>query len=374
MLQSKYDNREIGCNASSYLGNKDLHGYLLGPMKSKGLSLVAIVGIGLGSGLLSFTVVCVWLRVTGRRWLPNKKAKVKPSDSSSRGAMTGHSDSQIGCDWWKGNQMTVSITGATGFIGSKLVQRLYEDNHSICVLLGLDLKLSPFFRDFPGIVIAEEAQWKECIEGSTGVVNLAGLPISTRWSPEVKKEIKESRVRVTSKSAIIFVVASSTNKEDTKFKRFWIQSNPRKRSSGEDVQVVENGDVEMSKFKDGNHMFYYGSVTTEFATESLLRILQRKDSYGFYNGSVPTDFAAEYIGYGIKSVAALQLYARPHIPYARPRVWSRPAHQLLEGLNRRSDMQNASSSINTGAWVEVQASQLQSKYSSNLSSVVRTLY
>ncbi|KAL4581935.1 hypothetical protein LXL04_006469 [Taraxacum kok-saghyz] len=72
------------------------------------------------------------------------------------------------------------------------------------------------------------------------------------------------------------------------------------------VQVVENGDVEMSKFKDGNHMFYYGSMTTEFTTESLLRILQRKDSYGFYNGSVPTDFATEYIGYGIKSVAALQ--------------------------------------------------------------------
>ena len=57
-------------------------------------------------------------------------------------------------------------------------------------------------------------------------------------------------------SAIIFVVASSTNKEDTKFKRFWIQSNPRKCSSGEDVQVVENGDVEMSKFKDGNHMLF----------------------------------------------------------------------------------------------------------------------
>ncbi|KAL4592740.1 hypothetical protein LXL04_005744 [Taraxacum kok-saghyz] len=57
-------------------------------------------------------------------------------------------------------------------------------------------------------------------------------------------------------SAIIFVVASSTNKEDTKFKRFWIQSNPRKCSSGEDVQVVDNGDVEMSKFKDGNHMLF----------------------------------------------------------------------------------------------------------------------
>lgn len=40
-------------------------------------------------------------------------------------------------------------------------------------------------KNFPGIVIAEEAGWKDCIEGSNAVVNLAGMPISTRWSPEV---------------------------------------------------------------------------------------------------------------------------------------------------------------------------------------------
>ncbi|KAL8034346.1 hypothetical protein ABFX02_12G022200 [Erythranthe guttata] len=55
-------------NASSYEGNKDLYGYPLPPMKSKGLSVMAIVGIGLGSGLvsliLSFAAVCVWLRVS----------------------------------------------------------------------------------------------------------------------------------------------------------------------------------------------------------------------------------------------------------------------------------------------------------------------
>ncbi|KAI3795455.1 hypothetical protein L1987_38110 [Smallanthus sonchifolius] len=101
----------------------------------------------------------------------------------------------------QGNQMTVSITGATGFIGSKLVQRLYEDNHSICVLTRSKSKAESIFpvKEYPGIVIAEEPQWKDCIQGSTGVVNLAGLPISTRWSPEIKKEIKQSRIRVTSK-------------------------------------------------------------------------------------------------------------------------------------------------------------------------------
>ncbi|CAI9272454.1 unnamed protein product [Lactuca saligna] len=67
-------------NASSFLGNKDLYGYPLGPMKSKGLSVVAIVGIGLGSGLLSlvlsFTVVCVWLRVTEKKMAAEQEGKI----------------------------------------------------------------------------------------------------------------------------------------------------------------------------------------------------------------------------------------------------------------------------------------------------------
>ncbi|KAK6923929.1 hypothetical protein RJ641_010129 [Dillenia turbinata] len=58
-------------NASSFEGNKDLYGYPLPPMKSRGLSVLAIVGIGLGSGFLSlvisFTAVCIWLRVTEQK-------------------------------------------------------------------------------------------------------------------------------------------------------------------------------------------------------------------------------------------------------------------------------------------------------------------
>jgi len=55
-------------NASSFVGNKELYGYPLPTPKSHGLSVMAIVGIGLGSGMLSlvvsFTAVCIWLRVT----------------------------------------------------------------------------------------------------------------------------------------------------------------------------------------------------------------------------------------------------------------------------------------------------------------------
>lgn len=101
----------------------------------------------------------------------------------------------------KAKKMVVSVTGATGFIGRRLVQRLYADNHSVRVLTRSRSNAQLIFpvRDFPGIIISEEPEWKDCIQGSSAVVNLAGLPISTRWSPEIKKEIKESRIKVTSK-------------------------------------------------------------------------------------------------------------------------------------------------------------------------------
>lgn len=58
-------------NASSFEGNDGLYGYPLPYPKSHSLSILAIVGIGLGSGFLSlivsFTAVCIWLRVTEQR-------------------------------------------------------------------------------------------------------------------------------------------------------------------------------------------------------------------------------------------------------------------------------------------------------------------
>ncbi|PKA66328.1 hypothetical protein AXF42_Ash007025 [Apostasia shenzhenica] len=85
------------------------------------------------------------------------------------------------------SQLTVAITGATGFIGRRLVQKLLTDNHNVHVLTRSRRKAQSVFpvEKFPDIVISEEEDWKNCIEGSNAVVNLAGLPISTRWSSEV---------------------------------------------------------------------------------------------------------------------------------------------------------------------------------------------
>lgn len=71
-------------NASSFIGNKGLYGYPLQEMmmKSKGLSVMAIVGIGLGSGvaslMISFTGVCLWLRITEKKMV-EEEGKISQS-------------------------------------------------------------------------------------------------------------------------------------------------------------------------------------------------------------------------------------------------------------------------------------------------------
>ncbi|KAG7565075.1 Leucine-rich repeat [Arabidopsis suecica] len=71
-------------NASSFIGNKGLYGYPLQEMmmKSKGLSVMAIVGIGLGSGIaslmISFTGVCLWLRITEKK-IVEEEGKISQS-------------------------------------------------------------------------------------------------------------------------------------------------------------------------------------------------------------------------------------------------------------------------------------------------------
>lgn len=98
-------------------------------------------------------------------------------------------------------QQVVAITGATGFVGSKLVRKLVSEGHKVRVLTRSASKARSIFpaRDFPGLEIAEQPDWAKSIQGTTGVVNLAGTPISGRWTDEIKRDIKDSRVAVTSK-------------------------------------------------------------------------------------------------------------------------------------------------------------------------------
>lgn len=112
--------------------------------------------------------------------------------------------------------MRVVITGATGFVGSRLVERLLSEGHNVLVLTrNLDAAQKKFSNS-PNLEIAaykptDSGSWQEVISGCDGVVNLAGEPIAEeRWTPERKQEILDSRKLGTQK--IVEAIAQANPK------------------------------------------------------------------------------------------------------------------------------------------------------------------
>ena len=95
--------------------------------------------------------------------------------------------------------MKIAITGATGLVGTRLIAKLKEQ-HQIVVFTRSSAKARRIFPNtsFPNLEIVqytplESGAWQDKISGCDGVVNLAGEPISERWTPQHKKAILESR-------------------------------------------------------------------------------------------------------------------------------------------------------------------------------------
>lgn len=97
--------------------------------------------------------------------------------------------------------MKVAITGATGFVGSRLVERLHELGDSILVLTRNPDKARRVFPTsaYPNLEIVaytpkESGPWQKSLAGCDAAVNLAGAPLAEeRWTPERKREIMDSR-------------------------------------------------------------------------------------------------------------------------------------------------------------------------------------
>ncbi len=103
--------------------------------------------------------------------------------------------------------MKVAVIGATGFVGSRLVERLNAEGHSIIVFTRNATKAAQIFPNsaYPSLEIVAYAPtqsgiWQEKIAGCDGVVNLAGEAIAeTRWTPERKQSLMDSRKITTQK-------------------------------------------------------------------------------------------------------------------------------------------------------------------------------
>ncbi|MGB5916381.1 MAG: TIGR01777 family oxidoreductase [Phormidesmis sp.] len=134
--------------------------------------------------------------------------------------------------------MKIAVTGATGFVGSRLVARLVDEGHDIKVLTRKVEKarkvfIAPQFKalEYVAYEPTKSGDWQAEISGCDGVINLAGEPISERWSAERKRRIIDSRQVGTQKL----------------------------------VEAIQNADPKPSVLVSGSAIGYYGtSETAEF--------------------------------------------------------------------------------------------------------------
>jgi uncharacterized protein (TIGR01777 family) len=110
--------------------------------------------------------------------------------------------------------VTYLITGATGFVGKPLVDRLLLAGHNVAYLSrrrnpAMDSRAAFFLWSDP----ARDRPPLETIPRIDGIVHLAGEPVAQRWTPEVKRRIHASRILATRQ--LVEAIASLRHKPKT---------------------------------------------------------------------------------------------------------------------------------------------------------------
>jgi uncharacterized protein (TIGR01777 family) len=96
--------------------------------------------------------------------------------------------------------MKIILTGATGFVGRALVPLLHQQGHELTLLVRSVPKAQRLFppSSFPQLKASayeatKSGDWQKVVDGQDAVINLAGEPISERWTEAYKTAIFDSR-------------------------------------------------------------------------------------------------------------------------------------------------------------------------------------
>ncbi len=92
--------------------------------------------------------------------------------------------------------MTYLVTGATGFIGSRLVKQLLEQGHAVYYLARQRSDKLPSQASFHPWNVYEKPELN-ALSRIDVVIHLAGEPVAQRWTAEAKKKIYDSRIEGT---------------------------------------------------------------------------------------------------------------------------------------------------------------------------------
>lgn len=90
--------------------------------------------------------------------------------------------------------MKVAILGGTGFIGSALVKRLYQEEHQVYLFLRNQKRSYSAPQE---VNLLEWPMMKNSILEVDAVINLAGETINQRWTHHAKERILQSRIETT---------------------------------------------------------------------------------------------------------------------------------------------------------------------------------
>jgi uncharacterized protein (TIGR01777 family) len=93
--------------------------------------------------------------------------------------------------------MKITLTGATGFLGARLVSELSEAGHELSILGRHKGSSLPSNARFTTWDATRSEPPPESLAGAAAVINLVGEPVARRWNDEVKRRIRASRVEGT---------------------------------------------------------------------------------------------------------------------------------------------------------------------------------